>query len=105
MDRVRMSTFVNASGQNLAKASHFDTAFVMEDLPLHKLEDGLSGMFLEFILQYQVVFQGPVRSGFLAFFGQDRDRTGLQKFPFWEKIEPDWENPVYIGPVLDICQL
>ena len=55
MDRVRMSTFVNASGQNLAKASHFDTAFVMEDLLLHKLEDGLSGMFLEFILQYQVI--------------------------------------------------
>ena len=55
MDRVRMSTFVNASGQNLAKASHFDTAFIVEDLPLHKLEDGLSGMFLEFILQYQVI--------------------------------------------------
>ena len=52
-----------------------------------------------------IVFQGPVRSGFLAFFGQDRDRTGLQKFPFWEKTEPDWEKPVYIGPVLDICQL
>ena len=52
-----------------------------------------------------LVFQGPVRSGFLAFFGQDRDRTGLQKFPFWEKTEPDWEKPDYIGPVLDICQL
>ena len=52
-----------------------------------------------------LVFQGPVRSGFLAFFGQDRDRTGLQKFPFWEKTEPDWEKPVYIGPVLNICQL
>ena len=34
-----------------------------------------------------LVFQGPVQSGFLAFFGQDRDRTGLQKFPFWEKTE------------------
>ena len=54
MDRVRTSTFVNASGRTLMKASHFDTAFVMEDLPLHKLEDGLSGMFLGFILQYQV---------------------------------------------------
>ena len=52
-----------------------------------------------------LVFQGPVRSSFLAFFGQDRDRTGLQKFPFWEKTEPDWEKLVYIGPVLDICQL
>ena len=55
--------------------------------------------------QRGLVFQGPVQSGFLAFFGQDRDRTGLQKFPFWEKTEPDWEKPVYIGPVLDICQL
>ena len=54
---------------------------------------------------FTLVFQGSVQSGFLAFFGQDRDRTGLQKFPFWEKTEPDWEKPVYIGPVLDICQL
>ena len=53
----------------------------------------------------EIVFQGLVRSGFLAFFGQDRDRTSLQKFPFWEKTELDWEKPVYIGPVLDICQL
>ena len=53
----------------------------------------------------ELVFQGPVQSGFLAFFGQDRDRTGLQKFPFWEKTEPDWEKPAYIGPVLNICQL
>ena len=45
MDRVRTSTFVSASGRALAKASHFDTAFVVEDLPLHKLEGGLSGMF------------------------------------------------------------
>ena len=54
---------------------------------------------------HYIVFQGPVRSGFLAFFGQDQDRTGLQKFPFWEKTKPDWEKPVYIGPVLNICQL
>ena len=47
-----------------------------------------------------LMFQGPFQSGFLAFFEQDRDRTGLQKFPFWEKTEPDWEKPVYIGPVL-----
>ena len=38
--------------------------------------------------EQQLVFQGPVRSGFLTFFGQDRDWTGLQKFPFWEKTEP-----------------
>ena len=55
--------------------------------------------------QLRLVFKGPVRSGFLAFFGQDQDRSGLQKFPFWEKTEPDWEKPVYIGLVLDICQL
>ena len=46
MDRVRTSTFVNARGRTLAKASHFDTAFVAEDLPSHKLEGGLSGTFL-----------------------------------------------------------
>ena len=55
--------------------------------------------------EQQLVFQGPVRSVFLAFFGQDRDWTGLQKFPFWEKTEPDWEKSIYIGPVLNICQL
>ena len=46
MDRVRTSTFVNASGQSLAKPSHFDTVSVVEDLALHKLE-GLSGMFFQ----------------------------------------------------------
>ena len=46
MDRVRTSTFVNASGRALAKASHFDTAFIVEDIPLHKLEGELSGIFL-----------------------------------------------------------
>ena len=45
---------------------------------------------------------GPVR--FFCLFGQNRDWTGLQKFPFWEKTEPVWEKPVYIGLVLDICQ-
>ena len=58
-----------------------------------------------FFIKFGLVFQGPVLSGFLVFFGQDRDRTGLQKFPFWEKTEPDWEKPVYIGPVLNTCQL
>ena len=57
------------------------------------------------VIYLQIVFQGPVQSSILAFFGQDRDRTGLQKFPFWEKTEPDWEKPDYIGPVLNICQL
>ena len=52
-----------------------------------------------------LVFQGLVWSGFLSFFGQDRDQSSLQKFPFWEKTELDWEKPVYIGLVLDICQL
>ena len=56
-------------------------------------------------IKFRLVFQGPVLSGFLVFFGQDWDWTGLQKFPFWEKTEPDCEKPVYIGPVLNICQL
>ena len=47
MDRVRTSTFVNASGQSLAKPSHFDTVSVVEDLALHKLKGGLSGMFFQ----------------------------------------------------------
>jgi hypothetical protein len=48
MDRVRTSIFVNASGRTSAKPSHFDTAFVVEDLPLHKLEGGLSGTFFSY---------------------------------------------------------
>ena len=55
--------------------------------------------------EQQLVFECPVQSSFFAFFGQDWDWTGLQKFPFWEKTELDWEKPVYIGPVLTICQL
>ena len=51
------------------------------------------------------MFQGLVQYSFLAFFEQDQDQTGLWKFPFWEKTKLDWEKPVYIGPVLDICQL
>ena len=47
MDRVRTSTFVNASSRSLAKPSHFDTVSVVEDLALHKLKGGLSGMFFQ----------------------------------------------------------
>lgn len=43
LDRVKTSISVKESGRTLAKASHFDTAFIVEDLPLHKLEGGLSG--------------------------------------------------------------
>ena len=43
VDRVRTSPSANVSGQALAKGSHFDTAFVVEDLPLYKKEGGLSG--------------------------------------------------------------
>ena len=32
-----------------------------------------------------LVFQGLVWSGFLFFFGQDRDQSSLQKFPFLGK--------------------
>ena len=52
-DWVRTSTFVNASGRSLAKPSHFDTAFIVEDLALHKVEGGLSGMF--FLLVYTTI--------------------------------------------------
>jgi hypothetical protein len=45
MDRVRTAPAVKASGRALAKAPHFDTAFVVEDLPLYKSEGGLSGVF------------------------------------------------------------
>ena len=54
MDRVRTSTFVNASGRSLAKPSHFDTAFVVEDLALHKLEGGLSGLSFQVGLYYDI---------------------------------------------------
>jgi len=49
MDRVRTSPSVNSRGRALAKAAHFDTAFVVEDLPLYKSEGGLSG-------EYQHIF-------------------------------------------------
>ena len=48
MDRVRTAPAVKASGRALAKASHFDTAFVVEDLPLYKSVGGLSGVFFFF---------------------------------------------------------
>ena len=44
-DRVRTTPFVKSSGRTLAKAAHFDTAFVVEDLPLYKTEGGISGNF------------------------------------------------------------
>ena len=43
MDRVRTLPSVNASGQALAKAAHFNTVFVVEDLVLYKYERGISG--------------------------------------------------------------
>ena len=54
MDRVRTSTSVNVSGQSLAKPYHFDMLFVVEDLALHKLEGGLSGMFFQVGLYYNI---------------------------------------------------
>ena len=50
VDRVRTSPSVNASGRLLLKASHFDTAFIVEDLPLYNLEGGLSGFFFSLII-------------------------------------------------------
>ena len=43
MDRVRTLPSINASGQALAKAADFNTAFVAEDLALYKSEGGISG--------------------------------------------------------------
>jgi Plavaka transposase len=54
MDRVRTSPFVNASGRALPKAPHFDTALIVEDLPLYKLEGGLAGFFFKFIDDYHL---------------------------------------------------
>jgi hypothetical protein len=48
MDRVRTSPFVNARGRVLAKAAHFDTAFIVEDLSKYNLEGGISGFFFLF---------------------------------------------------------
>ena len=50
MDRVRTAPSVNASGRALAKAAHFDTVFVVEDLPLYKSEGGISGCFFFVII-------------------------------------------------------
>jgi Plavaka transposase len=49
MDRIRTSPSVNATGRALRKASHFDTAFVVEDLPLYKMEGGISGFSILFL--------------------------------------------------------
>ena len=49
MDRVRTAPSVNASRQALAKAAHFDTVFIVEDLGLYQSEGGISGMFLFFL--------------------------------------------------------
>ena len=53
MDEIAISTYNgmknwpckahSASGQALAKAAHFDTAFVAEGLALYKSEGGISG--------------------------------------------------------------
>ena len=52
-DRVRTSPSINASGRVLSKASHFDTAFVVEDSALYDLEGGISGIHFLFFNNYQ----------------------------------------------------
>ena len=57
---------------------------------------------------YTTIPSSVSRSGPVRFFSLFWTRPGpvrSSEFPFWEKTEPDWEKPVYIGPVLDICQL
>jgi hypothetical protein len=53
IDRVRTSPSVKASGRALAKATHFDTAFVAEDLSLYESQEGLSGEFF-FSIKYRL---------------------------------------------------
>ena len=48
MDRVRTIPSVKANGRALAKPSHFDTAFIAEDLPLYRTKGGIAGMFFCF---------------------------------------------------------
>ena len=55
MDRVRTSPSVNVSGRALWKASHFDTAFVVEDLPLYRMEGGISGFSILFYDIYNFI--------------------------------------------------
>ena len=50
-DRVRTVPSVDSSGRALAKPAHFDTAFIVEDLPLYESEGGISGNFLLFLQQ------------------------------------------------------
>jgi hypothetical protein len=42
-DRIRTSPFVNANGRSPEKPGHFDTALVIEDLQLYKLDGGIAG--------------------------------------------------------------
>ena len=57
VDRIRTSPFVSANGRTPSKASHFDTAFVVEDSALYKLEGGTSGMFpFLFFKKYDLIF-------------------------------------------------
>lgn len=79
MDKVRTAPSVNASGRASAKAAHFDTAFVVEDIPLYKSEGGLSGNFSFYstnitlnlflfvglrVAQIQLIFNLPPQFGF-----------------------------------------
>jgi hypothetical protein len=45
MDRVRTAISVNATGRASAKAGHFDTAFIVDDMALYESEGGITGDF------------------------------------------------------------
>jgi hypothetical protein len=44
-DRIRTTPFVNANGRSQEKPSHFDTALIIEDPQLYKLDGGIAGKF------------------------------------------------------------
>ena len=52
MVRVQTAPSVGSKGQALGKAAHFNTVFVVEDLPLYKSEGGLSGEFFFFLQKF-----------------------------------------------------
>ena len=63
---------------------------------------------INFALSHLRSIASVSRSGPVWFFSIFWTRLGLvrsSEISFWEKTKPVWGKPVYIGPVLNICQL